>query len=258
MRLTPTGRELFALTARMFATSDEIEELLGDQVVLGARSIRIGSDSPVYAVRLAQALMSAYPDLTPEARIDNAGETLRRLQDAKVDVAVISDPAMDGQFFYEPLFVDVLKVAVPADHPLANAPMFPLAALAHERLIIREAASKTRMAIETLIATANVFPGQTMEVHSRESIREAIALGLGVSLFFSNECPPDARLAFLRPDRQAERAQLTGYLVGRVERRRTTMMRAILAAAETLKELSPQPLHGPTAKDGRALGGRLF
>jgi aminoethylphosphonate catabolism LysR family transcriptional regulator len=243
LRLTPVGRELFALTRRMFATSQEIDELLGDSVGAASFSVRIGADSPIYAVRLAQALLAAHPEAAVEVRIDNAREALGRLQDAQVDVAILSDPPMDGQFFYEPLFADYLTVCLPAGHPLARAEVFPLEALARERLLLRETASKTRAATETLLAAADVRPERVIELHSREAIREAIALGMGVSLFFSAECPPDPRIARLRPDRQPDRAQLTGYVVCRVERRRTAMMRAALAAAETLKPLSPLPVH---------------
>jgi DNA-binding transcriptional LysR family regulator len=228
----------------MFATSDEIDALLGDNVDTNSHLIRLGADSPIYAVRLAQALDRSHPETAVEVRIDNARETLARLQDAKVDVAIVSDPSMDGQFFYEPLFADYLIVALPMDHALAKSSVFPLQALSHERLLLRETASKTRAAIETLLAAANVSPERVIEFHSREAIREAIALGMGVSLFFSAECPPDPRIAVLRPNRQPDRAQLTGYVVCRVERRRTAMMRAVLAAADTLKALSPLPLHG--------------
>jgi DNA-binding transcriptional LysR family regulator len=243
--LTPVGRELFALTQRMFATSDEIDELLSDNAG-AARAVRLGSDSPVYAARLAQALTLLNPETAVEVRIENARETLKRLKDAVVDVAIVSDPPMDGQFFYEPLFADNLNVAVPADHALSGAGVFPLHTLVHERLLLREPASKTRTATEMLLAQVGVVPGRVSELHSREAIREAIALGMGVSLFFSTECPPDARLAFLAPDTQAERAQLTGYVVCRLERRRTAAMRTILRAAETLKPLSPRPLHDLT------------
>lgn len=245
LRLTPTGRELLALTQRMFATSIEIDELLGESIGAAFRSIRLGSDSPTYAARLAQALIQAHPDTVMEVCIQNARETLRQLQDAKVDVAIVSDPPMDGQFFYEPLFADYLNIAVPADHPLAKAPVYPLAALAGERLLIRETASKTRAASERLMGVANVSPGWITELHSREAIREAIALGLGVSMFFSSECPPDRRIVFLRPDRQADGIQLTGYLVCPVDRRRMPAMRYVLEAAEPLKALSPLPLHSP-------------
>ncbi|MBV8085278.1 MAG: LysR family transcriptional regulator [Chloroflexi bacterium] len=242
LRLSPIGHELFALTQRMFATSDQIDELLGGEVEGAPHAIRIGSDSPIYAARLANALVESRPEAALEVRIDNARETLRGLREANVDVAIVSDPPMDGQFFYEPLFADRLMVAVPAGHPFAVGPDFPLRRLVRERLLIREAASKTRAATEMLLGFADVVPGRTIELHSREAIREAVAVGLGVSLFFSAECPPDARLAFLAPDPQPERAQLTGYLVCRIDRRRTAMMRAVLEAAETLKPLSPLPL----------------
>ena len=244
LRLTPKGRELFALAQRMFATSDEIDELLEDSVDAISPSIRLAADSPIYAARLAQALIAAHPEATMEVRVDNARETLLRLQDAKVDIAIVSDPPMDSHFFYEPLFADCLHVAVRSDHPHAGDGVFPLAALARERLLVREPASKTRDATERLLAAVDVTPARIIEVHSREAIREAIALGMGVSLFFSSECPPDRRLSFLPTDRQTDRAQLTGYVVCRVERRRTAIMRSVFRAAETLKALSPLPLHG--------------
>jgi DNA-binding transcriptional LysR family regulator len=252
LRLTPMGRELFVLTQRMFATSGQIDELLGDGPSVGLRAIRLGSDSPIYVARLAHALIAAHPETAVEVRVDNSQETLRRLQDSKLDVAIISDPAMDGQFFYEPLFADYLNVAVPAGHPLARAPIFPLQALAEERLLIREQASKTRAATERLLSLVDVVPRRLVEIHSREAIREAIAVGAGVSLFFSAECPPDPRIAFVRPDHQGDRTQLTGYVVCRVEQRRTAFMRTVLKAAEGLKALSPLPLrgaYGPLALD---------
>src|SRR5215472_1852007 len=54
LTLTPRGRELFTLTQRMFAASDEIDVFLGDGNGSALHAIRIGADSPIYAARLAQ------------------------------------------------------------------------------------------------------------------------------------------------------------------------------------------------------------
>ena len=44
---------------------------------------------------------------------------------------------------------------------------------------------------------AGVTPAHGLELQSREAIREGVALGLGVSVFFASECPPDSRIVYL-------------------------------------------------------------
>ena len=242
--LTPVGRELLALAQRLFAISGEIEELLGEAPASEALTIRLAADSPIYAARLAQALTDTDPHLSVEVHIDNSSETLGQLLEARADVAIVSDPKIDPRFAYKPLFIDYLKLVMPLGHPLAGSKRFPLAALANECLLLREPTSKTRGAAESLLRAHDVHPARQMELHSREAIREAVALGLGVSLFFSSECPPDARLVSLDPDCQPDPALLTGYIVCCVERRRSVFMRSVLAAAATLEPLSPISLGG--------------
>jgi LysR family transcriptional regulator, low CO2-responsive transcriptional regulator len=134
-------------------------------------------------------------------------------------------------------------VAVPKSHPLADLAEFPLAALAGERLLVREASSRTRMAIEALLLDASIVPAEMMELHTRETIREGVAIGLGFSLFFSLECPPDSRIRFLPLDVDASTSRLTGYIVCLSERRRTKLLNAVIDAAAELKEMSPLPVH---------------
>ncbi len=237
--LTPVGRELLALAQRLFAISGEIEELLGEAPASEPLTIRLAADSPIYAARLAQALMDTDPHLSVEVHIDNSQATLGQLLEARADVAIVSDPKIDPRFAYKPLFIDYLKLVMPANHPLGGLASFPLAALADECLLMREPSSKTRGAAESLLGAHDIRPARQVELHSREAIREAVALGLGVSLFFSSECPPDARLVALRPDCQPDTALLTGYIVCCVERRRSAFMRSVLGAAATLEPLSP-------------------
>lgn len=247
LQLSPTGCELLALARQMFAISDTIEELLGDRTVDEAPRIRIAADSPIYAARLASALLEKTPQMAVEVQIDNARDTLARLTDARADVAIVSDPPIDPRFAYQPLYADFLKVVVPAGHALAGAPIYPLAALADECLLQREPSSKTRGACDSLLRAHDIAPARTLEMHSREAIREAVALGVGISVFFSSDCPPDSRLAVLEPERQPDSALLIGYVVCRVERRRSSVLRLALAAAATLAPLSPIPLELMTA-----------
>jgi DNA-binding transcriptional LysR family regulator len=242
LRMTALGRELFGLTQRLFAASGVIDDLLGDDADLNPTAMRLGSDSPIYAARMAARLRARFPGMTIQARIGNARETLKALADAQVDAAIVSDPPGENHYSYEPLFFDRLVVCLASDHPHARSRVFPLAALADNRLLVREAASRTRLAIERMLAEAEISPLEEIELHTRDTIREGVALGLGISLFISSECPPDPRIAYVPLDSSVRASDLSGYVVCLTERRRTNLMRAVMEIAADLRRLSPVPI----------------
>lgn len=243
LRLTAFGQQLFDLTQKLFVTSQDIDNLLRDPEGRMTADMRLGSDSPFFAVRLAAAVRSRNPATMIRVRIGNAVETFSWLREGQIDVGIVSDPPGDNAFAYEPLFTDKLVVAVPKNHPLADLSVFPLAALARERLLVREASSRTRMATEALLLAGNVTPDDVMELHTRETIREGVAIGLGISLFFSLECPPDNRIRFLPLDVDVTPSRLTGYVVCLSERRRTPLLCSVMDAAAELRAMSPLPVH---------------
>lgn len=253
LRLTAAGRELYALTQRLFAASSVIDEFLHDDPYDEPASARLGSDSPVYAARLAGGLLSRFPDLAIQVRIGNAGETLRALREAQVDAAVVSDPPGDNHYSYEPLFADRLMVAMPIGHPFAGSRCFPLDALSQSRLLVREPTSRTRMVVEHLLSQLELAPADILELHTRETIREGVALDLGIGIFISSECPPDPRIAYAPLERVAGAPELAGYVVCLTERRRTRLMRAVMEIAAGLRHQSPVPLDAPKIRETREI-----
>lgn len=239
LRLTAAGRELYALTQQLFAASGVIEEFLTEEADQQPRAARIGSDSPIYAARMVARLLARFPDLSIQVRIGNARETLKALTEAQVDAAIVSDPPGDNHFAYEPLFADRLMAVLPADHPHARNLFFPLAALAQSRLLVREPQSRTRNAVEQLLDQADIAPADVLELHTRETIREGVALGLGLGVFISSECPPDPRIAYVPLETTIRPPELAGYAVCLVDRRRTRLIRAVMEIAAELRRLSP-------------------
>jgi DNA-binding transcriptional LysR family regulator len=248
LRLTAFGQQLFDLTQKLFVMSQDIDNLLRDPEGRMTADMRLGSDSPFFAVRLAAAIRSRNPTTMIRVRIGNAAETFSWLREGQIDVGIVSDPPGDNAFAYEPLFSDKLVVAIPKNNPLANLSVFPLAALAGERLLVREPNSRTRTATEALLLAGNIVPADVMELHTRETIREGVAIGLGLSLFFSLECPPDNRIRFLPLDADVSMPRLTGYVVCLSERRRTTLLNSVMDAVAELRAMSPLPVH-PIARD---------
>ncbi|HVI06548.1 MAG TPA: LysR substrate-binding domain-containing protein, partial [Sphingomicrobium sp.] len=213
LALTAAGRELFALTGKLFTIVSDIGDLLDMTSGVDAGMLRLGSDNPYYAAKIVSLLHSRYPQTKVQVRMGNAREVMCWLSDAHVDAALASEPPADGAFSYVPLGCDQLMCALPPGHALAAQDAVPLKAFAQETLLLREPTSKTRAFIESALADACVVPLDVIELQGRETIREGIALGLGIGVFYSTECPPDARIIY-RPVDTAERDyQLRNYLV---------------------------------------------
>jgi aminoethylphosphonate catabolism LysR family transcriptional regulator len=238
LTLTEAGRQLFALTERLFTVTDEVEALLDSGGAGKPAAVRLGSDSPIYAARLVAKHTEQNPDAPVSVRIGNAEEVVAWLRDGRLDAAIGSDPPVDDALFYQPIYRDGLTAATPARHPLTQKARIALADLGQETLLLREPTSRTRRATERLLEDAGVSPRRVIEFHTREAIREAIALEIGVSLFYSAECPPDPRIAY-RP-LETEAAVFMGYLICLAEQKRS--LRALYAAAADLADLSPLAL----------------
>lgn len=234
LRLTAAGRDLFALTQRLFAVAADVDDILGDNGTLVTGGLRLGSDNPFYAAKMVEILHRHHPQVEVQVRMGNAREVMQWLGDAQVDAALAGDPPGDGTFAYEPLATDTLTCAVPAGHALAERVAVPVSALAGETLLLRERTSKTRAFTERALAEAGVTPRASIELQSRETIREGIALGLGVSLFFATECPPDHRIAYRPLEGAPGDYRLRSYLVFQSALKRSAMMRTLRAVVSDL------------------------
>ena len=236
LTLSLAGRDLLALTERLFAAASEVDEMLGEAAGLSGGSLRLGSDSPPYAARVVDRFRKRNPQIAIQVRMGNARDVIRWLAEAQIDAAIASDPPGDGMFTYDPLYEDKLWVALPLAHPLSAHETVPIAALSAETLLQREVSSKTRAFTEQALDAAGVEPAACLELQTRETIREGVALGLGVSVFFSSECPPDSRIAYRQLETAGREFHLHGYLVCLRERRRSALMRARRSVAAGIHE----------------------
>ena len=227
LKLTPEGRDLFTLTQRMFVTAADIDDLLGESVALTGAMLRLGSDNPYYAAKVVSLFRERHPRTGVQVKMGNARDVMRWLGDAQIDAALASDPPGDGAFSYHPLASERLACALPIDHSLTELATVPIERLRDETLLTREPTSKTRAFTERALGDAGVEPRSTIELQSRETIREGVALGLGIGIFFSSECPPDSRIVYRPLDTMERDYLMTIHFVCQIERRRSPLLRAV-------------------------------
>jgi aminoethylphosphonate catabolism LysR family transcriptional regulator len=233
LNLTALGRDLLAETTRLMTSLDSVEQILkqSGSLEIGGR-LQVGSDGPQHAAAMLAEFRKRHP--APEITLipANARQTMQNIIEGRVDVAIVADPPGEDGFAYIPIGVDPLWVLLPTGHPLAHLSEVPLEALRSETLLMREPGSKTRFLIEQIFHEANITPREMIEFGTRESIREGVALGLGLGIFVSSECGNDSRIICLPLATLAERAGLAEFVVCRQQRRHQACIRAFIDIAQ--------------------------
>lgn len=229
LALSDAGLALLPRVEALVQQETEIDFFLRHSGDLRTGSLRVGATAPYYVLDLIRRFSARYPAIDVTVEMGNSQEVLNALQEYRVDVAMSSHCVDDPRLSRLLLGVDPLVLVVHRTHPLAGRSEVTPAQLAGCHLLMREAGSTTRMATEQMLAQANIAPASQMEIGSRESIREAVILNLGVSVIALHEVPSHPDLHVLRFTGGAP--QLHEYLYCLRERRDARLIDAFVGPA---------------------------
>jgi aminoethylphosphonate catabolism LysR family transcriptional regulator len=229
--LTPAGRELFAITTRMFAEEQDAREFLNESKGLKTGKLRIGAVGPFHVTEMLAAFNRHYPGIQLSVSIGNSWAVQQELLDYKTDVAVLAHIDDDERLLTIPYRRHPIVAFVRIDHRLARRRSIPLSELHGERIIVRETGSTTRRAFDAATRAQGVEPEIVMEIGSREAIREAVIRGLGISYVSEPEFIPDPSLVAI-PFANAEIYTYYAHVAVLAERRSSRLIAAFLAIVQ--------------------------
>lgn len=197
MRLSDAGHSLMPMVEKLVQQETEIDFRLRDASDLREGNLRIGATGPYYIMDTVRAYNQRYPGIDLTLAIGNSQSMLQALHDYRIEIATSSFLMDDKHLYRRMIAADPIRVVTHRDHPLARHGRLCLADLADHALLLREPGSMTRQLTEDALLAAGVSVRRTLEIGSRESIRQAILCGLGISLIPSREIPSHPDLAAL-------------------------------------------------------------
>lgn len=158
----------------------EMDELKG--VDSGQLSIGVVSTINYFAARLLAAFSRQHPKVDIRLDVTNRETILRKLESNEPDLVLMGQPPNNldvsaSDFMDNPL----LLVAAP-DHPMAKSRNISLESLTSETFVLREPGSGTRLAMERFFLEYEFQPKLTVEMGGNEVIKQAIEVGLGLSV----------------------------------------------------------------------------
>ena len=226
--LTELAIALMPKALELFSRETEIDFLLRNSSEMGG-NLRIGATGPYYLMQVVAQFCQQHAHIRVNMVAGNSAQMLEALDEYRVDVASSSDYIDEARFHRIELVADPLVLVVHRSHSLARHEAVPVSALAQERLLLRETGSITRETTENMLAQAGIAPASILEVGSRESIREAIMLNMGVSAIARREVPqhPDLRILSFSDCRPT----LSEYLYCLNDRREARLIEAFMAEA---------------------------
>lgn len=198
VELSTVGLDLLPIARQMAALESDAYSLLHDSGALRHGSLKIGAVGPFHVTEMIEAYHARYPEMHLSVTLGNSEAVLRDLNDYACDVAVIASMHEDERYCLQPYARYPVIAFVHHRHRFAGRDQISLAELAEESLLVREAGSTTRKALEQAMGAAGLRMRAAMEIGSREALREAVARGLGVGTVSQSEYIADERLHPLR------------------------------------------------------------
>ena len=161
---------------------DADESLMALKGLKGGRvAIAVTRTAEYFAPGVLAEFRKAQADVRVRLLVDNREEVSRMLISNEVDLAIMGRPPADMEAEATTFAPHPFVIVAGADHPLVGRTALTLDDIAQETMIVREAGSGTRLAMEGFFREHSIEPNIDMEMGSNEAIKQAVVAGLGIS-----------------------------------------------------------------------------
>src|SRR5690606_14698495 len=251
--LTPAGHEVAARARRVMADVEQMREAARRSQDPEAGKVTLGlfpTLGPYLLPHVVPGIRARFPELELLLVEEKSDVLLERLQQGRLDAALLALPVNDEQLHVEFLFEEPFVLAVPEAHPLAgHGPITP-ADLADERLLLLADGHCLRDQALDVCHLSGASEKGEFQATSLETLRQMVAANVGVTLLPS--------LAVKPPVARSESIELVDFRapppsrrIAMVWRRSTAMAPFLQALAAVLRQLPPDLLL-PTLRESTA------
>jgi DNA-binding transcriptional LysR family regulator len=193
LHLTAAGKELEATATQLMQEWERFHQAIAAQKGLTAGRLRLAvvSTAKYFTPRLLGDFCRMHPDVEISLEVLNRDGVIQRLRDNVDDLYIMSKPPADIDAEVHAFLPNPLVLIAPLAHPLVGRAKVALADLHMERFVLREKGSGTRLSADAYFSRCNFVPRIRLEMGSNESLKQAVAGGLGLSVVSSHTLGPD-------------------------------------------------------------------
>ena len=180
--LTTTGEYMLVYTRRILATVKDAVEAAArlQRAETGVLTIGMVSTAKYFMMKMLAEFRSKHVGVELKPVIGNRDQLVQMLQNNEVDIAVMGRPPKELLTRAEPFAAHPHVFVSTPGHVLAQRGHLSVEDLRPYDFIVREPGSGTRSAMEKFFVEARVKPRLQIQLHSNETLKQAVMAGLGI------------------------------------------------------------------------------
>ena len=184
MCLTDAGLELRVHAGRIAAQLVDLNAAMEQfrDVEGGFLRLAVLSTANYFLPRLIASFNETYPSVKISLQVANREAVLAALAENRTDLAITGQPPETANVISQYFMDNPLVVIAAPSHPLAKRGRVGLAQLETETLVLREAGSGTRAAVERHFNSHGATYRPGCELSTNEAIKQAVQAGLGLGI----------------------------------------------------------------------------
>ncbi len=203
IRLTTIGEQVYCYAQQILDVYDDMERSVRALAEDSAGHMQLGASTCVADYVFPSLLAEfkhSHPNAAIQLKVANSEAIVSMVEGHEIDLGVVEGPVTNKNLKLERYHARSLVVIVPPGHPLAGRRQMPARALLENPFIAREQGSGTRDVLHHYLRGNGLDPARLdpiMEIGNPESIKGAVAAGLGISVVSRASVCKELRLGTL-------------------------------------------------------------
>jgi LysR family transcriptional regulator, low CO2-responsive transcriptional regulator len=182
--LTPAGEAFRPFAADILGLVEEGRQSAkeaADRSLRRLRIIAVATAGEFLVPSLLRAFSARHPEIRLELEVANRATLFQRLLEHEADVGIAGRPPEDDRVEGRTFMKNEIVLIGATDDPLAASRSVRVDQLGDRTWLLREEGSGTRQLVTEFLSAHDLRPA-TMTLGSNGAIKEAVQLGLGISL----------------------------------------------------------------------------
>lgn len=183
VELTDEGRHLLKYAIQIITLADQAEKALCSLKDLESGELYVGCGTTIGNFVISNLIINfqkKFPNIKINLLIENTTNIIDKLNNNKIDLAIVAKKTDDSKFNYQPLFQDSIHAYCSIEQKEKYKDIHSLFELQDDNLLIRSKGSHSRECVEEHFSKVNFFPKNQFELGTNEAIKQAILHGHGV------------------------------------------------------------------------------